>query len=282
MTLLADEWRKMSVTFSADGSKIVTTAENDTAVIWDAATSEAIHTLNGHNGPILDAAFTPDGRQLITVGESGEQPGLINVWNTDSGTLITSWVGHDDFIERVAISPDGEWLASASTDGTAKLWRLDTYELIATLLDHEAPVNGINFSHDGRYLATAGADNLARIWEIDGEDTHVVATMQGHNSVVWDAVFSPDDASVATISFDGTVKLWETKSGLERLTLPGEGREVAFSPDGTYLAASTSTGLIRIYVLPVLDLLAVAEARGVRPLTESECQQYLHMESCSP
>ena len=72
-------------------------------------------------------------------------------------------------------------------------------------------------------------------------------------------------------------------TGIEILTLPGSdnnGREVDFSPDGTYLAVTSGSGLVRIYVLPVEDLLALAQARVERGMTDGECRQYLHLDAC--
>jgi WD40 repeat protein/serine/threonine protein kinase len=283
--IVTGEWRQFAVEFSPNGQQAVTSALNDTAVIWQLDTGEAVHTFSGHGGPILDVALSPDGRWLVTVGEGAEIPGLIQVWDTQTGQLEDSWEGHDSSIERAAISPDGRLLATASTDGAAKLWLLATGELLATLPDHTAPVNGVNFSHDGRLLGTAGADNLARIWALDGGDVQLVHTLRGHSSVIWDVVFSPDDTAVATIGFDGAVKLWDTAAGIERITLPGagnNGREIAFSPDGVYLAVATGSGLARLYVLPIDDLLTLAQSRLTRLLTDGECRQYLHLERCEP
>lgn len=284
-TIVADEWRKFAVEFSPDGDQLVTAAMNDSAIIWSLPDGMAAHTFSGHGGPILDIAITPDGSRLVTVGEGAEIPGLIQVWDTQSGEVIMSWEGHDAAIERVAISPDGHLLATAGTDGVAKLWRLSTGELVTILDDHDAPVNGINFSHDGRWLGSAGADNLARIWAIDGEAVRLHAILDGHSSVVWDVVFNLDDTQVATIGFDGVVKLWDVATGTERLSLPGDdnnGREVAFSPDGNLLAVTTGTGLVHLYVLSVADLMALAESRVTRSLTDEECRQYLHRAQCSP
>lgn len=282
-TVVVDEWRKFVVEYAPDGRHLVTGAMNDSAVIWSLPDGVAQHNLGGLGGPVLDVAISPDSSLLVTVGEGAEVPGLIQVWNMESGELVNSWEGHEGSIERAAISPDGRLLATAGTDEVVRLWRLESGEAIATLPDHGAPVNGVNFSPDGRWLGTAGADNLARIWAVDGERVILHAPLQGHSSVVWDIVFSPDNGLAATIGFDGVVKLWDVATGIERLTLPGNdnnGREVAFSPDGELLAVTTAAGLVRLYAMPIDDLMALAESRVTRSLMDEECRQYLHVEQC--
>lgn len=283
-TLLQDESRKMSVQFSPDGRMLAATAENDAAVLWDTSSWQVLHTLQGYEGPVLDSAFSPDGSLLVTVGENGPQPGLINVWNTESGELERSWVGHDANIERVAVDPKSRFIATGSIDGLVKIWDLAAGVLINEIPAHAGPVNGVNFSHDGTLLATGGGDNLAKIWQISGTEFAEKAVLQGHNSVVWDAVFSPDDTLLATISFDSSVKLWDVNTGVEFLTLSGNnnGREVSFSPDGKLLAVTASPGLVPIYVIPVEELLPLAQARVQRGFTEAECRQYLHSDRCPP
>ena len=55
---------------------------------------------------------------------------------------------------------------------------------------------------------------------------------------------------------------------------------VAFSPDGKRLAASSNDGTVRIYALPLEDILAMAKSRVTRTLTTDECRKYLHVEQC--
>ena len=75
-------------------------------------------------------------------------------------------------------------------------------------------------------------------------------------------------------------------SGEQLLVLRGTGatgdlcvRSAAFSPDGLMLATQ-SPGRARIWALDIDDLLRIARGNVTRSLTDEECRQYLHLESC--
>jgi hypothetical protein len=64
--------------------------------------------------------------------------------------------------------------------------------------------------------------------------------------------------------------------------LPRETARVEITEDKGLLAASGGDGTVRIYVLPIEDLMALARSRLTRSLTDQECQQYLHVGRCPP
>ncbi|MEZ4767868.1 MAG: WD40 repeat domain-containing protein [Caldilineales bacterium] len=66
------------------------------------------------------------------------------------------------------------------------------------------------------------------------------------------------------------------------LTLRGEnnGPDLAFTPDGRFLATTSGSGNVHIYATALDDLLTLARERVTRPLTQAECQRFLHMEAC--
>jgi hypothetical protein len=55
---------------------------------------------------------------------------------------------------------------------------------------------------------------------------------------------------------------------------------VAFSPDGTKLASSSQCDGVRIWALDIEDLLEIARREAGRSLTDEECREHLHLETC--
>src|SRR5581483_3885577 len=80
------------------------------------------------------------------------------------------------FVARIAWSPDGTLIASASADGTVQIWKAATGDQVLTFSDSHAPVWEVAWSPDGTRIASGtGAAGTS------GPNTH-------NNSVkVWDA-----------------------------------------------------------------------------------------------
>lgn len=74
---------------------------------------------------------------------------------------------HADWVTAVAFSPDGNRLATASRDKTAKVFDLTTGATLATFMGHEQPVADVLFVPDGERVVSCGKDRRVRIWKID-------------------------------------------------------------------------------------------------------------------
>jgi WD40 repeat protein len=148
----------------------------------------------------------------------------------------------------VALSPDGQYMATGSDDGTAKIWDAISGKDLLTLSGYSNAVVEVAFSPDGQRVATVDHDSKAKIWDaVSGKD---LLTLSGHTSSVMDVDFSPDGQRVATASDDRTAKIWDAVSGKDLLTLSGHSDKVngvAFSPDGQRVATASDDRTAKIW-----------------------------------
>ncbi len=162
-----------------------------------------------------------------------------------SGRTQNWLVGHSGSVIAVQFSPDGEALATASDDGTAKLWNREG-ALLTTLKGHSGSVIAVQFSPDGETLATVSNDGTAKLWNREGA---LLTTLKGHSGSVIAVQFSPDGEALATASDDGTAKLWNREGAL-LTTLKGHSGSVftvQFSPDGETLATASDDGTAKLW-----------------------------------
>lgn len=153
-------------------------------------------------------------------------------------------------VNSVAISPDGNILASGNDDKNIILWDLNSYEAIANIRGHSQAVKSVAFSPDGQILATASDDKTIKLWNVNTKQE--IFTLVGHSHAVKSIAFSPDGKLLASGSWDKTVKIWDVNSGAEIYTLTGHKLQVsavAFSPTGKLLASASFDRTIRLWQL---------------------------------
>jgi len=156
--------------------------------------------------------------------------------------------GHLESVTSVALSRDGQWLATGSQDNTAKVWDVESGEEVITLKGHSSHVYCVAFSPDARYVATGSSDRTAKVWE--RESGQEIRTLEGHSSGVTAVAFSPDGKQLVTGSADNAAKIWDAETGEEILTMKGHLRSVnsaVFSHDGKQVATASDDNTVRIW-----------------------------------
>jgi WD40 repeat protein len=119
--------------------------------------------------------------------------------------MLRTLSGHSGRVYSVSFSPDGQFLATASHDGTVKLWRVSDRAEIMTLRGNGGPVYSVSFSPDGKVIAAAYHNETIKIWDRSGK---LLRTLKGHRGAVENISFSPDSQVLASASRDNTVILW--------------------------------------------------------------------------
>jgi WD40 repeat protein len=227
---------------------------------------------------VVSVVIVPGGLRLTTSTEQN----TTQVWDVIAGEVLFAVPVQ----EAVAISPDGRLLAGGDVDGMVSLWDATDGEMLRTIAAHPTVVMGIAFSPDGKRLATGSLDTTARVWDLaTGKELFTL----GHTSSALNPVFSPDGNRLAVNQGDGSLYLWDVEPGsptagqlLFRFTgLDEYATFNGFSPDGRIIFAGSYFGeKIRLYVLPLDDLVSLASSRLTRWWTPEECRTYLHTETC--
>jgi WD40 repeat protein len=208
------------------------------------ATGSERRPCDGHRGPIRSLRFSPDGAQLISIGQDQQ---LLH-WDLATSTTRRHFGWKGETLDVSALSPDGQTLAvGASSNQEVRLWDVHTGKPGRVLGKHEQVkrIRGIAFSPDGRLVASGGEDRVIHIWDIrDGKE---VRQIKGLAHEPQSLRFTPDSTALAcgmltysNASAKPTLYLWDVTSGKERCSFdsptPFTGA-LAFSPDGKTMAS---------------------------------------------
>ena len=189
-------------------------------------------------------AFTPDGKVLFTIDESGHGA----LWDANKGNKIRDVEGalaNKDF-QILGISKDGRTIAVLDggwhSKATVVVWNAATGKRMDRPPGHEGTVTCITYAPSGKLLASGSIDKTVRIWNpATGE---LVRILTVHKEAITAVTFSPDGKLLASSSQSGETRLSNIADGkvVAEFAGPDKGATaLAFSHEGTVLFAGGSS-----------------------------------------
>lgn len=218
--------RVEDISWSPDGKKLVSGADDRTVKIWDVEKEECLHTLM-QTDPVMAVAWSPDGKK-IAFGQYGG----IKIYDPD-GTHITNLGPNDGYPYAISWYKDGSKVLSCG-DRDIRIWDVSTSVLIT--MEEFAPwqsgyVRAVDWSSKNRIIS-GGDDGTVRVWRpvlTISVDVKTALLSQGETSLAIHITYYGCSVSYADINVSSDAGSFSTTSG--ETNINGEFETIFYAPN---------------------------------------------------
>ena len=264
----------MGVTFSPDGSRVVTGSSTGDVVVVTVDTA-AQRRLTGHTATVACVAYAPDGKVFASgcVNDVGVDC-AVRLWDADALTCLRVVAGCSGAVTAVSFTPDSSAVLTAGPHTAVQRWSVATGGLLrrydasvgAQARLDDVAATAVCVSPDGRSVIGACVDGAMRLWDAD-TGTCVAATKAERTSVT-DVAVAGDGKTIVSTHGDRSLKVWRMVTGSSIAVRQGHVREVTcarYVSGGAGLATAGKDGTVRLWDLAA-DAVRVIDAGGQMPV----------------
>ncbi len=236
----------LAVAWSHNGKMLAAGGNGEQPVMcWNAASGEALATIENPDHWIHSLAFSPDDDQLATAGRSG----VVRLWYVAKFSPEHKLLAATGAMRDIAYSPDGKSLATVGSDCVVTSWNLQSLDHRETHIARSTEATAIAFSpaddrcavlYKGRYIALHDLVNEPGMRKIDGRRHKLDEVLD----------FSTDGRRLVYTRENGKRLAIEDVSAAEVEVLPLNAspfQRACFLPDGRRIAATDADGTISLW-----------------------------------
>ncbi|ORX51041.1 WD40 repeat-like protein [Piromyces finnis] len=173
-------------------------------------------------------------------------------------TILSSQIGEDRPLPYISISPNSQYICTASWNGLVKLFKIPSLENCFTFKGHKEKLSGLawhpqatlSMSRNSVNLASCSVDGAIHLWSLNSEIP--LAKLEGHTARVSRVAFHPSGRFLGSASYDGSWRLFDIDTTEELLLQEGHSREVysiGFQGDGSLVATGGLDSIGRVWDL---------------------------------
>ncbi|KAK0553417.1 WD repeat-containing protein 5 [Tilletia horrida] len=217
-----------SLSFSPDGTKLLSAGADKLLKIWQVRTGTLLHTLAGHTQGVNCIGWSSDSMYVA----SGSDDRTVKVWNASSGALLRDIQGHTSFVLCLAYNPQSTLIVSGSVDETIKMWDVKRGRCHRSISAHSEAVSGVDFNRDGTMIVSCSYDGQIRLW--DTSSGQCMKTLVHNDSIALSFVtFAPSGIQVLAGSLDNSIRLWDIQNARVLKTYTGH-QSTKFCTNATF------------------------------------------------
>ncbi|KAK3823378.1 MAG: WD40-repeat-containing domain protein [Benniella sp.] len=231
-----------------------------TVRLWNSASGELRATLS-QSFYVNWVAYSPQGRHIAVAVLDW----TVQIWDVTTEENIQELQGHNDQVQCVAYSPNGQQtascadtsdrilsprnqVASSSIDMTVRLWDVESGTCHIVLTGHLSAVISIAYSLKGEQIVSGSSDSSVKLWDV--ETGRCFQTLTGHTNSIDSVAYSPNGTQVASGSTDMMARLWDVSGAMSRFTPDCHSSAICgirCSPEGDMVASCSSDRTIRLW-----------------------------------
>jgi WD40 repeat protein len=247
-----------ALAFNPDSTRLASASQDGTVRVWDVATGKNLYVLEDHAPYPLALVFSPDGNLLATASGYPESLGslkgsdnLVRLWDVETGKLVRVLFGNDYVVTSLAFDSEGKRLVSLALDHKLLIWAIPSGRLLDTIKANAdiGSIFAFTFSPDESYLVLSAQSMTPGLWRYDfqsHEFSPIPTAIRRNLTAITRLFYTPDESMLAAVYANNVdfyaADTFEHRSDLPlhhfyAMTFPGGSAHLAFSPDGTLLAA---------------------------------------------
>ncbi|MEM7345594.1 MAG: WD40 repeat domain-containing protein [Chloroflexota bacterium] len=251
-SLVGHQGNITNISWSRDGSKLLSSSEDATAIIWNAYQGKKLVSFDEHISQIHHASWSPDDNYVATVG----QDKTLRVWNATDGSLLATREEHKGPVYFVEWRPteNGHHLLTAGANNQVIVWEFTPPASISVGEVLEGGKSSIDFTQahwnkDGTYIAGLTSDQyeVVQLWNKENSANFIKYNILTSTNKVADMKWHPEGTQLVTSNVNGLSQIWDVanKMPLKEMNLPLasiDRNHAVWSPSGDKILLTGNDG----------------------------------------